>query len=135
MSGWRGAWLGARVVPLLVSGVIVVWGTALWSPFLPSWFAGVVLTGWARARRPWWRWRARRLAGDELGLVRGVLGVVPVLRGRGEPRVWVSDSNRVRLVMPGQLDLVVSRVCWTRSPEAPCPRTLSLWRPLVNERG
>lgn len=109
MTGWRGAWLAARVVPLLVSGVVIVWGTALWPPFLIMWCAGVVLVGWVRARWPWWRWLVRRLAGAELALLRAVLGRVPVLRGRGEPRLWVSGSGRVGMTMPTRHDMVVSR--------------------------
>lgn len=109
MTGWRGAWLAARIVPALVSGMVVIWGTALWPPFLIVWCVGVVLVGWVRARRSWWRWRVHRLAGAELALLRGVLGRVPVLRGRGEPRLWVSGSTRVGLTMPTRNNMVVSR--------------------------
>lgn len=109
MTGWRGAWLAARIVPALVSGVVVVWGIALWPPFLIVWCGGVLLVGWVGACRPWWRWRVRRLAWAELALLRGVLGRVPALRGRGEPCLWVSGSARVGMTMPTRHDMVVSR--------------------------
>ncbi|WP_232550048.1 hypothetical protein [Propioniciclava soli] len=113
MIRWRGAFLAARVIPMVVSLAIVFVAEALQTGALLVWLAGSV--GWAylttKTMRLWRLGGVRRPVPAEVEVVRASMGLVPGLRGRREPRLWLQGGDQIYLAT--RRDLVVGRG-WSR---------------------
>lgn len=110
MTGrWRGSWAAAQITGVFVSSVLWLVFSAVW-PMVG--LAGVLLGVaylWGRNTRVglWWRFGACPAGPVEQRHV--LVAIVPIhtLRGRRQPRVWLSPRIGQTVVMPTDHDLVV----------------------------
>jgi len=107
VTGWRSHYLLARLIPLTVSLAVVLVVNALVPGFVLGWLAGSVAAGLLR-RRTGCGFGARPATPAEVALLRGMGGLVPVLRGRGEPSWWIRQSDIGWMWMPNRRTVVVT---------------------------
>lgn len=107
MIGWRSRYLLARLIPLTVSLAVVLVVNALVPGFVVGWLAGSVAAGLLR-RRTGCGYGARPAMPAEVALLRGMGGLVPGLRGRGEPSWWIRQSDIGWMWMPNRRTVVVT---------------------------
>jgi len=107
---WRWAYAWARVVPFVASLMVLTLVNAVMPGLLLLWIVLCVTVGVLGTRSTLWRriGRARVPDAAELELVRGALALVPRLRGRGEPRVWMLPGATWLVHMPSRGEVVVS---------------------------
>lgn len=122
MSGWRWVWVRAQIPAWLVAVYVALVLLAVVPLALPAAIAAIAaaMWQWNSAEMMWLRYGARR-ADDGLA-ARFLALLVPIrsMRGRGQPRVWVSERLvGADCVMSGDRDLVVSRrlMRWAMSGE------------------
>jgi hypothetical protein len=122
MGGWRWAWARAQTPAWLVSAYVALVLLAIAPPALPAAIVLGAAAVWRWNSKPlmWLRYGAR--PADAGAAVRFLTLLVPIrsMRGRGQPRVWVSERLvGADCVMSGERDLVVSRrlLRWAMSGE------------------
>ena len=109
MTRWRAPYLRARIIPLTVSLAIGLVINALLPGFAVGWLVGGTVAVLLRSRCGWWRAGARRPTPDEVAVLRSTSGLVPALRGRGEPAWWIRPAGVRRVWMPNTRNVVVTK--------------------------
>ena len=109
MTRWRGPYLSARIIPLTVSLAIGLVTNALLPGFAVGWLGGGTVAILLRLRCGWWRAGARRPTPDEVAILRSTSGLIPALRGRGEPTWWIRPTSACPVWMPNPRNVVVTQ--------------------------
>lgn len=113
---WVWVYLRARLVPLVGSLLLVAVVNGLLPGALVVWLLGSLLFGVVATRAPFWRLihGVRRPTPEENAIVRAAAGMVPGLRGRDEPIVWVWPGHGLQVARPGPGEVAVS-FAWVRA--------------------
>ena len=106
---WAACWLWSQLTAMLASIVLWLMAGAVWPVlWLVGLVYGVVLVAGRHSRAGLaWRFGVRPASEFEKRMV--LKGIVPIaqLRGRRQPRVWVSQRPQISVVMPTRSDLVI----------------------------